>query len=96
MTAKATEMVKGMFDPLLTGRLLNLQPEKLKDSKSNTCGDLASVLQKFDEGVNKVFSTSKRRANRYIKFQVWVSESPTLKSRPGVGVDLINTHSRYR
>jgi len=52
----------------LTGRLLNPQPEKLKDSKFNSPEDLASFSQKFDEGVKKVFSTSNMHANQYIKF----------------------------
>ena len=50
-----------------TGRLLNRHPEKLKDSKFNTPEDLASFSRKFDEGVKKVFSTSNRHANQYIK-----------------------------
>ena len=53
---------------LPTGRSLNRQPEKLKESRYNTPEDLASFSQKFDEGVKKVFSTANRNANQYIKF----------------------------
>ena len=52
----------------LTGRWLNQQAEKLKDSKFNSPEDIASFSQKFDEGVKKVFSTSNRHAVQYIKF----------------------------
>ena len=68
MTVRATEMVKGMLKHSAHGRSLNRQPEKLKNSKFNTPEDLASFSQKFDEGVKKVFSTSNRHANQFIRF----------------------------
>ena len=37
-------------------------------SKFNSPEDIASFSQKFDEGVKKVFSTSNRHGNQYIKF----------------------------
>ena len=80
MTVRATEMVKGMFElHSQVDCLLNSHPEKLKDSKFNTCEGRASFSQKFDEGVNSVFSTSSRHAIRYIEFG---SPSSTLESRP--------------
>ena len=50
----------------LTGRLLNPQPGKLKESKFNAPEDLEAFSQKFDEGVKRVFSND--QASQYVKF----------------------------
>ena len=55
-------------DIWFTDRSLSPQPEQLRFSKFNTSEDLAAFSQRFDEGVKKVFSTSNRKANQYIKF----------------------------
>ena len=51
---------------LLTDRLLNPQPGKLKGSKFNTPEDLDAFSQKFDEGVKRVFS--RVEPTKFVKF----------------------------
>jgi len=43
-------------DVPVTGSSLNPQPEKLRGSELDTPEDLAAFVQKFDEGVKRVFS----------------------------------------
>ena len=54
------------WNPPLTDRLLNSQPEKLRGSRFNTPEDLGAFSQKFDEGVKKVFSND--QAAQHVKF----------------------------
>jgi len=67
----------------LTGQSLNRKPEKLKDSKYNTPEDVAVISQKFDEGVKKVFSTSNRDLNQYIKFGSLRDNDPSVGIKAG-------------
>ena len=46
--------------------LVQLQPEKLRNSKFNTPEDISAFAQKFDEGLKRVFSDDKRA--QYVKF----------------------------
>ena len=53
-------------DVSLTDPSLNPQPEKLRGSKFDTSEDLAAFVQRFDEGVKRVFS--KDQGVQYVKF----------------------------
>ena len=67
----------------LTGQSLNRQLEKLKDSKFNTPEYLEAISQKFDEGVKRVFSTSTRHSNQYIKFGTLRDNEPSVGIKAG-------------
>ena len=66
---------------LLTDRPLSSQPEKLSNSKFNTPDDLGAFVQKFDEGVKKVFSND--QAVQYVKFGHPRDNDPELRIKAG-------------
>jgi hypothetical protein len=67
VTARAREMVTGKFNCYsFVPPLAQLRPEKLKGSKFDTSEDIAAFVQKFDEGLKRVFSDDK--GVHYVKF----------------------------
>ena len=63
VTARATAMIRGVFQHRTRRQIAQTQPEKLRNSKFNSDEELEVLSRVFDERMKKDFSVVNSRSN---------------------------------